>query len=605
MSDLLSNLAKLHQKDFCEEIENICKKYENISSNSSIISVVDGILIKPKNCSSKRLKKIYFGSDNSPSDHNLPSDDSDKDFFKLSPLLKPKTPLCVKNLKNDKHVPGDPTTDFHSKTSQAWNKDWDTQSLLSVNHFKSVEKVSKAIKLNNVYKIDDDSFEDDLFGFSGSSLDDNVLNSDYNSYLSTSSDGGLKGFANQVSNGNQTKQIISFDSPLRLTEKEKNDSPSTTCLDLTRTRPTSRHSNLVSSSCSDSNSHHSNAESLISTNRRSVVKARPKYCNLFSSSCSDFNSDDSDAECSPSITSQNVVKCKSARKCSNLFSSSSSDSTSNDNNAECLSSITRKVVVKARPTRKHTNLFSSSSSYSNSDDSNAENKENQKTARKFEVEQIKTYKSRLQKEARKCFSNNQTFSESASKRKVSPKSLSIASRSSPLPRQSLFDRSLPVKNACSPLPVKNRFSAILSKSPSTVLCSPVRSMTLFDNPISPRLNQGSIFESNNNRKPLRCVDNKSTSKWLPHPQESKFNSLVSQSASKPAKTTKNLESTSFSKLCGSSRKCSVTLPKCQNLSMSLNLDRKSCNFIPHHGYNTRFRKKLISVSDFLEISPDR
>ena len=149
--NLKLSLAKRHHKQFCNEIEEICQKYETVPTNASLLSVSDGQIIDARKLESKFLKKIYFGDSAS----TLSTSNSDEFDFASK---KDVTPL---NLMQ--HAPDDDKqsvysasseendvftsyTNFNSnKSLRMTNKDLETMSVVSVSHFQGIAKVSKAI----------------------------------------------------------------------------------------------------------------------------------------------------------------------------------------------------------------------------------------------------------------------------------------------------------------------------------------------------------------------------------------------------------------------------------------------------------------------------
>ena len=167
MSDLRVKLSKLNKKKFCREIEEICKKYENVSSDASLISVVDGLMIKADNISSKELKNIYFGNDQHSSS-NSRSDDSSTNFFNLSPLSEKNQLEHPETFSSEESFSVFSDATFHDNSltrckirprlfEQKSAKDFDSISVVSLSHFQGVEKVAKAMNQTDMLETDGSS----------------------------------------------------------------------------------------------------------------------------------------------------------------------------------------------------------------------------------------------------------------------------------------------------------------------------------------------------------------------------------------------------------------------------------------------------------------
>ena len=151
--DLSLKLAKLHRKQFCDEIEKICKKYENVPEDTSLVSIIEGTVVHAKNLNRKELRKIYFDECESSSSSvsscgRASSDRSSFNDFSSEFLSSDEENKedALKNLPAQQHQSN---LGFCEKKQ----KDWDIMSSVSMSHFKSVAKVSQELNSKR-FKLD-------------------------------------------------------------------------------------------------------------------------------------------------------------------------------------------------------------------------------------------------------------------------------------------------------------------------------------------------------------------------------------------------------------------------------------------------------------------
>ena len=124
-------------------------------------------MIKAGDVSLKELKNIYFGNDQH-STSNSRSDDSNTDFFSLSPLSEKNQLEHAETFSSEDSLSifSDATFYYKSFTrreirprlfEQKSAKDFDSISVVSLSHFQGVEKVAKAMNQTDMLEIDGSS----------------------------------------------------------------------------------------------------------------------------------------------------------------------------------------------------------------------------------------------------------------------------------------------------------------------------------------------------------------------------------------------------------------------------------------------------------------
>ena len=158
--DINDTLAKLHKKEFCEEIEKICKKYENVPLDNMLISVKDGSLIHTNNLEQKKIKQLYFGDE-------ISSDSNEMDLQgkELSHSLSENTKSISSNEYSNTEVFGDLQNSSLGLKLPVFvkekQKSWSPMSIISQSHFKAVKTVSNAL---NASKSDFSSLSNSSYG---------------------------------------------------------------------------------------------------------------------------------------------------------------------------------------------------------------------------------------------------------------------------------------------------------------------------------------------------------------------------------------------------------------------------------------------------------
>ena len=144
--ELNHKLAVLHRKQFSQEIESICKKYNNVPLNTSLVTVKDGTVVHTNEMDRDRIKTLYFCSESSQSpvtDINFLCDKYDISLPDDSDSLIHVGSRSSSNSHDDLDDWLCETKLDVKPTKKVDN--WDTMSCVSLSHFKGVEKVAKAV----------------------------------------------------------------------------------------------------------------------------------------------------------------------------------------------------------------------------------------------------------------------------------------------------------------------------------------------------------------------------------------------------------------------------------------------------------------------------